>query len=150
MIVHPLVWISFTFEAHWQILSMLNLPRNTKLGLLPSNANFQTGITLVFWKCFEFCKSLGYSSGIQCLDGDNKKGLWVIPCDPIVILRESVPGISLLVHTFLLVNSFFNISPFIFHQYWISWPFLNTEFPEDFKTGIFFKIWEKINWGNGV
>ena len=60
--------------------------------------------------------------------------------DPTVILRGSVPVNPLFAHKFLLVCSFLNISPIIFHQSWISWSFFNTEFPEEFKTGITFKI----------
>ena len=142
--VHTLVWISFRFEIHWQLLSMLTLPRNTKLGLLPFNANFQTGIVWVFWKCFEFCKSLGYSSGIQLSDCDKKKDPFDHPMWSQVILWVSVPVSPLFAHTFLLVYSFQNISPIIFPQSSTSWSFFNAELPEDFKTGITFKIWAKI------
>ena len=148
MIVHPLVWISFTFEAHWQILSMLNLLRNTKLGLLPSYANFQTGITLVFWKCFKFCKSLGYSSGIQLSDGDNKKDPLDHPMWSYVILWESVKVSPFFVHTFILVYRFWSISPLKYPQYWTSWSFLKTEFHKDFKTDILLKIWADIHGEN--
>ena len=146
--VHPLVWISFRFEIHWQLLSMLTLPRNTKLGLLPFNANFQTGIVWVFWKCFEFCKSLGYSSGIQLSDCDKKKDPFDHPMWSQVILWVSVPVSPLFAHTFLLAYSFFIITLLIFHQSSTSWSFLNAELPEDFKTGITFKIWAKIEGEN--
>ena len=104
--VQPLVWISFRFEAHWQLLSMLTLPRNTKWGLLPFNANFQTGIVLVFWKCFEVCKSLKYSSDIQLSDSDNKKDPLDHPMWSQVILWVSVPVSPLFAYKFLLVYSF--------------------------------------------
>ena len=129
---------------------MLTLPRKTRWWLLQLNANFQRGISWVFWKCFEVCKSIGYSSGIQLSDGDNKKGHWIIPCGPMVILRGMVPVNPLFAHKFLLVYCFLNILPLIFHQSLTSWSFLNTEFPEEFKTGILFEIWVDINGKNSV
>ena len=44
----------------------------------------------------------------------------------------------------LLVFSFCIITRLIFHQSLTSWSFLNAELPQDFKTGITFKIWAKI------
>ena len=129
---------------------MLILPRKTRWRLLQLNASFQRGITLVFLKRFEVCKSIEYSSGIQLSDGDNKKGHWIIPCGPMVILRGLVPVNPLFAHKFLLVYCFLNILPLIFHQSLTSWSFLNTEFPEEFKTGILFEIWVDINGKNSV
>ena len=42
------------------------------------------------------------------------------------------------------------ISPLIFHQSSTSWSFLNTELPEDFITGITFKIQARIDGENNV
>ena len=126
---------------------MLTLQRKTRWQLLKLNANFQRDITLVFWKYFEVCKSIEYSSGIQL---SQWKGHWIIPSDPMVILRGLVLSSPLFAHKFLLVYSFFNIFPLIFHQSLTSWSFLNTEFAEEFKTGILFEIWVEINGKNSV
>ena len=90
---------------------MLTLPR---WQLLLLYTNFQTDITWKFCKRFEVCKSLGYSLGIQHFRKWPKKGPWIIPGDPMVILRGSVP----LLHTLFLLSTVFkhfslNISPIL-------------------------------------
>ena len=132
--VQALVWISFRFEAHWKLLSMLTLPRNTKWGLLPFNANFQTGIVLVFWKCFEVCKSLKYSSDIQLSDSDNKKrpigSSHVISGDPMGVSPSKSPFciqiftcLQFLKHFSLKISSILDILVIFEHR--ISWGFQN-------------------------
>ena len=132
--VHPLVWISFRFEIHWQLLSILTLPRNTKWGLLPFNENFQTGIILVIWKCFEFCKSLGYSSGIQHSDCDKKKRpIWsshVILGDPMGVSPSKSPFCTYIFTCLQFLKNFsLNISPIFYilviFERRITWGFQN-------------------------
>ena len=50
----------------------------------------------------------------------------------------------------LLVFSFCIITRLIFHQSLTSWSFSNAELPEDFKTGITFKIWAEIGGENWI
>ena len=51
---------------------------------------FQTVITWVFWKRFEVCKSLKYSSWSQLSNEYKNLGVTIIPCDPTVIWSRSV------------------------------------------------------------
>ena len=45
-------------------------------------------ISRVFWKLFELCKSLKYSSGTQLSDEYKNIGVRIIPYDPMTILRR--------------------------------------------------------------
>ena len=143
----------FRTQKIWHLLTAhfyVNSPKKNMMAATLVSKFSNRHKTWVFGNFFEVCKSSGNSSSIWLLDGDKKKGHWTIPCDPTVILRGSVPVNPLFAHKFLLVYSFLNISPIIFHQSWISWSFLNAEFPEKFKTGISFKIWAEINGENWV
>ena len=51
---------------------------------------FQMVISRVFWKLFELCQRLKYSSGSQLSDEYKNMGLRVIPYDSMMILRRSV------------------------------------------------------------
>ena len=46
-------------------------------------------ISWVFWKRFEVCKSSKYSSWSRLSDEYKNMGVWIIPCDPTVILRRT-------------------------------------------------------------
>ena len=46
---------------------------------------FKMVITWIFWKLFELCKSLKYSSWSQLSNEYKNMGLRIIPCDPTVI-----------------------------------------------------------------
>ena len=143
----------FRTQKIWHLLTAhfyVNSPKKNMMAATLVSKFSNRHKTWVFGNFFEVCKSSGNSSSIWLLDGDKKKGHWTIPCDPTVILRGSVPVNPLFAHKFLLVYSFLNISPIIFHQSWISWSILKTEFPEEFKTGISFKIWAEINGENWV
>ena len=50
----------------------------------------QTVITYMFWQLFKVCKRLKYSSCSQLSNEYKNMGIWIIPCDPRVILRRSV------------------------------------------------------------
>ena len=51
---------------------------------------FKTLISQVFFKLFEVCQCLKYSSWTQLSDGTKNIGPRITLCDPTVILRQSI------------------------------------------------------------
>ena len=53
-----------------------------------SQSTFETLISRVFWKLFELCQRLKYSSGSQLSNEYKNIGVRIIPYDPTMILRR--------------------------------------------------------------
>ena len=68
--------------------------------------NFQMVISWVFWKLFELCKSLKYSSGSQLSNEYKNIGVRIIPYDPTTILRRRTGKVPKSEATFQTIISF--------------------------------------------